>query len=580
MFVLSVTLVLVQVVVVVVVTMASLSTSATSVELDLLLTCRQGHLDAVLEILDAHPYLNINAADSLGETALHITAEHGYTALMRELLQRGARVTVRTVCDFTPLHLAASCPCTGSKGHIEAVKLLLTVRKTKDDDDDDIIDATTQDGSTALHIACRYGMTDVARLLLQAGASPHVADVDEATPWTVAACAHDSPDLVQVFLEYAAAQEQDWSGYCAAAAAGDEDLFDPTDPLHWLEATDGYTPLHTALQEGHTAAVQWWLGGHDDDDNSKSSSQQGKKEPSWHAMRDKCRDAWMNCAADSDGGTPLQCAVAHAPQCIAALLRAGANPAVPDHHGWTAWHWAADEGVPAVWQLLTTSACSYASGQYATLGWTGVGTTDDGETCLHVAARAGHAVLVATMLDDLRRLDYINSCVRQQQQATAAAAAVGIAEQGQNDIKTESSHLPVLLLSHFLHLRSRRGQTALHAASLTASPTVLRLLCEAGADVRATDDDGLNAFQLTKLRGQWDSLYVLVQYHAVAGGFAAAPATTSTASVVTRVTSCTTTPTTSTPTRQRAVDCVQGRPSFDNKDYQNKKNEEKIDNEL
>ena len=91
-------------------------------ELDLLLTCREGHTDAVLDILNnntddcsasasASP-ININAEDSLGETALHICAEHGHVHLMKLLLERGASVTSRTICGWTPLHLAASCPCT------------------------------------------------------------------------------------------------------------------------------------------------------------------------------------------------------------------------------------------------------------------------------------------------------------------------------------------------------------------------------------------------------------------------------------------------------------------------------------
>ncbi|CAN0540237.1 unnamed protein product, partial [Ectocarpus sp. 12 AP-2014] len=44
----------------------------------------------------------------------------------------------------------------------------------------------TQNGGTVLHAACRLGLTDIARLLLEHGADPHVRDARGRTPELVA----------------------------------------------------------------------------------------------------------------------------------------------------------------------------------------------------------------------------------------------------------------------------------------------------------------------------------------------------------------------------------------------------------
>jgi ankyrin repeat protein len=446
------------------------NTMATARELDLLMTCREGNLEAVRALLDApqpfgQPLLNINAEDSLGETALHVASEHGHVPLMRLLLARGASFASQTICGWTPLHLAASCPVTtGAKGHVAAVQLLLETAAAGTTSTSTstttttgtpaqhrlapLLAACTTDGRTPLHIASVYGFTDVVRVLLEFGADPRALDQDGRTPLAVACTAH-CLETLQVYLDHAATHI--------------------TDEIHFL-ATDGYTPLHVALQEGRGDQVRFWLD------------------------CDEAVQAWLNHPAKSDGGTPLHCAIAFCRQAVPWLLARGADPAVTDHEGWSAWHWAADEGCLAVWEQLV-AARSNESGDCdddptTNLAWMDC-RTHKGETCLHIASRAGHTAIVQDILA--------------RQAAAAAQTAVTVPSE------TEARQVDA---------RNHAGQTALQLACQTNVPSVVQALCQAGASPRARDQHRQDAFMVAKQRKLHTSLYLLVQFYSAAGGFA------------------------------------------------------------
>ena len=427
------------------------TTTATARELDLRLTCREGNTAAVLDILNDEltPIQNINAADSLGETALHTAAEHGHVAVLQLLLERGADPRRRTLCGWTALHLAASCPhaTRHNKGHVQAVQVLLAHNNPNNSDNHNnnttslLLHAGTSDGRTALHMASLYGFTDVVRVLLQAGANPNAADHDGLTPFAVA-CQSHAVDCIQVYLESTTSV-----------------AFDPTDLHTHAVDDDGYTPLHMALQEKRYDEVRFWL--------SKPNQCIGQ--------------AWLHHHAAGDGCTPLLLAVAHAKRAIPWLLSAGADPSESDQDGWTAWHWAADEGHVAVWELLTkttTTTTTTTNNKDATTPPWHAARTNKGETVLHLASQAGHVELCQRML-----------------------------------------HTQPMLV----HERTATtGQTALHVACHSTQPAAMvRLLCQYGVSLAARDrGTGWNALQMARQRKQYDSMYLMVHFCAAAGSFA------------------------------------------------------------
>merc|ERR1740123_332204 len=62
------------------------------------------------------------------------------------------------------------------------------------------VNATTEDGQTALHVATKFGRIEVAERLLRNGAEPNLADVGRCyTPLHVAV-EYDMPHVVRLLL--------------------------------------------------------------------------------------------------------------------------------------------------------------------------------------------------------------------------------------------------------------------------------------------------------------------------------------------------------------------------------------------
>ena len=134
---------------------------------------------------------DINATDSDGSTPLHRAAKKGNTATAMELLRHGANKAIVAGTGGTPLHqavgqghvstvkrlLMAGCPVDvmGSGGvsvlhaaalcgNVEVIKELLTCTECE-------INATDNDGGTALHVAAGNGKTEAALELIRHGAN-------------------------------------------------------------------------------------------------------------------------------------------------------------------------------------------------------------------------------------------------------------------------------------------------------------------------------------------------------------------------------------------------------------------------
>jgi ankyrin repeat protein len=106
--------------------------------------------------------------DELGFTPLHFAAECGDVAFARLLLHYGANKEARDgLDDYTPLVLAAG------NGRVRLVELLLASGARTNTE-------TLFLGASPLHIA--GNCADIVKILLAAGASRDVRDVDGNTP--------------------------------------------------------------------------------------------------------------------------------------------------------------------------------------------------------------------------------------------------------------------------------------------------------------------------------------------------------------------------------------------------------------
>ncbi|TGK81495.1 hypothetical protein EHQ24_09285 [Leptospira noumeaensis] len=114
-----------------------------------------------------------NHLDANGETAIFKLCQDSTlrlqekTALMDELIRRGAKVNIQSVNGMTPLHWCSVF------GEPSLAKRLITAG----------VDIHTSDnsGSTALHEACKFGNSAVLALLLESGAKSNAKTLDDKT---------------------------------------------------------------------------------------------------------------------------------------------------------------------------------------------------------------------------------------------------------------------------------------------------------------------------------------------------------------------------------------------------------------
>ncbi len=131
-----------------------------------------GDSATVASLLDSHSD-SLNARDSLGMTSLNIAAYKGHSSLVRELLRRGADVTIGDRDSSQPTHNAAVA------GQVGALGLLINAGAD--------INAQDRNGQTALLFAMLYSKPEAARWLIERGADVNLANREQSTPLQIAA---------------------------------------------------------------------------------------------------------------------------------------------------------------------------------------------------------------------------------------------------------------------------------------------------------------------------------------------------------------------------------------------------------
>lgn len=225
-------------------------------------------LRRVKAALEMDPGL-LNSKDSEGATLLHRAIDRDRTAAAEYLVGRGARLDIKNAEGYTPLHWAVLL------GRTEIVKVL--IRAGAD------VTVTVTDNMTPLHDAAYAGHEEIVRLLLAAGADPYARNDQGKAPISM------------------------------AAAQGKATLYKML------------KPLHTAVEEGNTAAVKGFL----------------EKRPG--LINEK----------DEKGRTPLYVAAAAGHEDMAWLLvNSGADLNARDRGGYTALMRAKALGFDGIARLL------------------------------------------------------------------------------------------------------------------------------------------------------------------------------------------------------------------------------------
>ncbi|VDI03178.1 Hypothetical predicted protein [Mytilus galloprovincialis] len=233
------------------------------------LVCSKGHYDIVKYILDFNKQRLKNHIDSLvqdtnGQSVLHVACSNGHTKVVKLLIDVGMNVNDTSNIGLTPFYLCCA------QGHHETVKILLDLYDKIAYDMIVTVDeyvflsnvtkmvnttAINEIGSTALHIACLNGHTDVVKLLVDFGMNINNKTKHGFTPLYLA-CQKGRYETVKFLLDL----------NCRTSHSQMDIPKTETDVYRSLHSTPirvnttskdplGSTALHVACSNGHSGVA-------------------------------------------------------------------------------------------------------------------------------------------------------------------------------------------------------------------------------------------------------------------------------------------------------------------------------------
>ncbi|TSN21213.1 Transient receptor potential cation channel subfamily A member 1 [Bagarius yarrelli] len=339
---------------------------------------------------------HINYVDKSISSPLHLAVQGGNLEVIKLCIAHGAKIDQQQCDKSTALHLA----CT--QGATEAVKVMLQVYKRVSD----IINITDGALQTPLHKAAIFDHYELVEYLISQGADIDFSDCKGHSPLLLAtSCggwrtvnlllSHGADLMVKDkagcnFLHLAILQPRGLKNIPAEVLQHEcvKDLLNDED-------SEGCTPLHYACRLGIPDSVKNMLGlevSIDQKSKQKKSALHFAAEygriNTCHRLLETMTDTRLLNEGDGKGMTPLHLASrgGHV-KVVGLLLRKGAL-FHSDYKGWSCLHHAAVEGYTQTMDCLLISNIKLLDK-----------INGDGNTALHLAARAGHVAAVCLLLN-------------------------------------------------------------------------------------------------------------------------------------------------------------------------------------
>ncbi|XP_072524951.1 transient receptor potential cation channel subfamily A member 1a [Salminus brasiliensis] len=338
---------------------------------------------------------HINYVDKSISSPLHLAVRGGNLEVIQLCIAQGAKIDQQQCDKSTALHFA----CT--QGATEAVKVMLLAY----DKVCDIINITDGACQTPLHKAAIFDHYELAEYLISQGADIDFIDCKGHSPLLLATSC-GAWRTVNLLLSHDAdltVKDKAGCNFLHLAILQPRGLKNlPTEVLQHEsvrellndEDSEGCTPLHYACRLGIPDSVKNMLGlevSLDQKSKQKKSALHFAAEygriNTCHRLLETMTDTRLLNEGDEKGLTPLHLAsrCGHV-KVVELLLRKGAL-FHSDYRGWSCLHHAAAEGYTQTMEILLISNIKLLDK-----------VDGDGNTALHLAARAGHVAAVHQLL--------------------------------------------------------------------------------------------------------------------------------------------------------------------------------------
>ncbi|XP_065831398.1 uncharacterized protein [Oscarella lobularis] len=472
----------------------------------LMTACEEGHLSIVKLLVPENCFVNSSKIQrhrrKTSVKPLHVASFYGHCAIVEYLLDTGAAnanektnghlSTVQYLCSnqcdvnvenqnkWAALHFASS------KGRSAIVEYLVGNSAVD-------VNGQTNDGSTALMLACEKGHLSTVRILCSYGCDVNVKDQIGRTAFHIASFNGHS-DVVKYIVNNCSVNvnEKTNNGSTALRLACQKDNLSTVQFLfsNQCDATAksqlGWTALHDASCNGHSSIVEYLV-------NNCALDVDERTNDGWTALMLACRGGHISsvqflCSVPCDvnvknqkGWTALHVASFNGRTDIVKYLVGKCAVNNVDEQaidGSTALILACEKGHLSTVKLLCSNRCDVNVKEK--IGW----------TALHVASFNGHSAIVAYL---------ISSC------------AASVSEQANNGstafmLACQEGHLSTVkfLLSNYcdVSVKNQDEWTALHFASFNGHSSVVEYLVDnCAVDVNEQAKTGSTPLMLACVRG-------------------------------------------------------------------------------